>query len=157
MKYDLFRNANFYADDGTGGWTPIKSPVDIEFSLPQPNIPSPNVEIRWDTDTAFGDPYSSKLRLPNTLPLITLCDGATLFMPQTSWRWDDPAFPLGGVVITPRLQCFIKCTPLMKETLIRLAEHSWNKCPFTGGCDSQDEYSCRKCLERRIKWDLVDD
>ena len=166
MDYSFLHNTNFFAEDGLGGWTPIRpSFEELAYST---STTTPDVAIDWgDHLTALSnyrtislrppeDPYTSNMHFPDILPLITLCDGENIHMPQTPYLWDDAGRPLGGILIAPKFQCFIKCTPLMKETIMRLAERSWDRCPFIDGCKSQDEYNCRKCLERRIKWNLVD-
>lgn len=67
-------------------------------------------------------------------------------------NWDDPNNALGGVTVGIHQELTIKCTPEVKEKIIKLAEEKWEKCMFESGCDPQDVYDCRKCLERRITW-----
>lgn len=46
----------------------------------------------------------------------------------------------------------IKCTLEQKENFIRMIERYCDTC-FLGDCDPQDEDDCRKCLERRVRWE----
>lgn len=75
---------------------------------------------------------------------------------RTYWKqsinWNDPNNALGGVTVGIHQELSIECTPEEKEKIIRLAEEKWEKCMFESGCDPQDDYDCRKCLERRITW-----
>ncbi len=110
-------------------------------------IPPVSVNIDWGsalTDTTDASPR------------ITVSDGDEVVYPHMHACWDSPNVALGGVLIKPDEQCFILCTPSMKERILQLAESSWDKCPFTDGCNEFYGYDCRKCLEHRIKWKLTD-
>lgn len=47
----------------------------------------------------------------------------------------------------------IKCTAEHKENFIRMIEKYCDTC-FLGECDPQDGDDCRKCLERRVRWEI---
>lgn len=48
---------------------------------------------------------------------------------------------------------YIKCTAEQKEKFIQMIERYCDTC-FLGNCDPQDEDDCRKCLERRVRWEI---
>lgn len=60
-----------------------------------------------------------------------------------------------SVTITPISdgRPFIRCTAEQKENFIRMIEKYCDTC-FLGTCDPQDEDDCRKCLERRVHWEI---
>ena len=47
----------------------------------------------------------------------------------------------------------IKCTEEPKEKFIGMVEKYCDTC-FLDKCDAEDDYDCRKCLERRVKWEI---
>lgn len=47
----------------------------------------------------------------------------------------------------------IKCTKERKEKFIDMVERYCDSC-FLGECDPKDDYDCRKCLERRVHWEI---
>ena len=97
---------------------------------PELNLPPP---MSIYTDERYGD-----------------CVDRTYWNQNTNW--DDPNNPLGGVTVSETQTITIRCTPEEKEQVIKLAEEKWEKCIFKSGCDPQDDYDCRKCLERRVRW-----
>lgn len=121
---------------------------DITSQIPSwGSIPPVSMDIDW------GSAFTGT---PNEIPRITACDGDRVYYPPTPACWDSPNVALGGILIKPDEQCFILCTPSAKERILHLAESSWDKCPFTDGCQEFYGYDCRKCLEHRIKWKLTD-
>ena len=47
---------------------------------------------------------------------------------------------------------YIKCTPEQKEKFIQMIERYCDTC-FLGNCEAEDADDCRKCLERRVRWE----
>lgn len=63
-----------------------------------------------------------------------------------------------SVTITPVSDgrpCMI-CTKEQKEKFISMVERYCDTCFLDGTCEEQDDYDCRKCLERRMRWELTD-
>lgn len=146
MDYGFLIN-KYFDDNDDIIYRPLRPLDDITKQIAKWSIPPVSVDIDWGsavTDTT------------DTPPRITVSDGDEVVYPHMPACWDSPNVALGGVLIKPEEQCFILCTPSMKERILQLAESSWDKCPFTDGCNEFYGYDCRKCLEHRIKWKLTD-
>lgn len=50
----------------------------------------------------------------------------------------------------------MRCTKEQKEKFISMVEKYCDTCFLDGSCEAQDDYDCRKCLERRMRWELTD-
>ena len=50
----------------------------------------------------------------------------------------------------------MRCTKEQKEKFISMVEKYCNECFLDSNCEEQDDYDCRKCLERKVRWELTD-
>ena len=73
---------------------------------------------------------------------------------HTFW-WGTPVTNLPQMTITPvdDGRPYIKCTAEQKENFIQMIERYCDTC-FLGNCEAEDADDCRKCLERRVRWEI---
>ena len=127
---------------------------------PLTSTPLPDLDFSKIT---LPDPDFSQLLTPSPIiyPSVRIYTQERGDNVATYWKqsinWNDPNNALGGVKVSETQELSIRCTKEEKEQVIKLAEEKWETCMFESGCDPQDDYDCRKCLERRIRWEIDGD
>ena len=67
----------------------------------------------------------------------------------------ETRFPVAEVSEVPDDRPCMRCTKEQKEKFISMVETYCDTC-FLDDCEAQDDYDCRKCLERKVRWELTD-
>ena len=113
----------------------------------------PNVKLEIEMDSEQLEKLCAELRKAVLTPFVS--DGYPWTVPVSALhktiQYTSDDYGTGTLTIDNR-PC-IKCTAEQKENFIRMIEKYCDTC-FLGTCEPEDEDDCRKCLERRVRWEI---
>lgn len=128
----------------------------VNHNMYSPPMISMEINMSEDSLKQFCDDIHTSLTSPGAVPIYMNGDLYGAATPHTTplkaWMRQVITEPLIAEPTVDDGRPCIKCTAEQKEKFIQMIERYCDTC-FLGDCEAEDADDCRKCLERRVRWE----